>query len=387
MADRMAQLRLSGKQAFIEKLKAAGAVSDEAEACWQLFGSAEEALPFLNTADDGRRGYKSPWQEYYSLKYSRFYYCNDAIGFNSWDMPPPMQLAEWMVDTGLYGVDVTAARDVYSTLRTVLDASWHRAGALWAGVALLHKLVGNVAGCGNTVAKYRMVKLDNPKLREAAFSLPGAEVLLQRAGFSKFAQSLIFPDPPKELAGGADEGARRAHTAKTDEHVRAVRTACMYEAKLQQLSSRKGFTGSAKEVDDTASGSGAGSKHSGKPGFKYQKDIIECSLCAHPINDGTDRLRIKAHDTPRGEFRYECGTCEKFNLCEGCWDRHASGGAQLHDAGHQFRTIHPHESQHGLHAGTSGTDDASNPWGRASGAPAGRALDRLAERHGIRDWL
>jgi hypothetical protein len=58
-------------------------------------------------------------------------------------------------------------------------------------------------------------------------------------------------------------------TLAQDEHARTVSTACVYEAKLAQLTSRKGFTGSAKEVDDTASGSGAGSKHTGKPGFKW----------------------------------------------------------------------------------------------------------------------
>ena len=26
-------------------------------------------------------------------------------------------------------------------------------------------------------------------------------------------------------------------------------------------------------------------------------------MCAHPINDGTDRLRTKSHDCPKGELR------------------------------------------------------------------------------------
>lgn len=36
---------------------------------------------------------------------------------------------------------------------------------------------------------------------------------------------------------------------------------------------------------------------------RYQQVIYECSLCAHPINDGTDRLRTKSHDCPKGELR------------------------------------------------------------------------------------
>lgn len=37
------------------------------------------------------------------------------------------------------------------------DASWHRVDALWEGVALMSRLVGNVAGCSNSVEKYRCV--------------------------------------------------------------------------------------------------------------------------------------------------------------------------------------------------------------------------------------
>ena len=35
------------------------------------------------------------------------------------------------------------------------DASWHRVDELWEGLSLMARLVGNVAGCGNTVDKYR----------------------------------------------------------------------------------------------------------------------------------------------------------------------------------------------------------------------------------------
>ena len=38
----MQQLRLAGKPAFVQRLLDAGAQQDEAQACWELFSSAEE---------------------------------------------------------------------------------------------------------------------------------------------------------------------------------------------------------------------------------------------------------------------------------------------------------------------------------------------------------
>jgi hypothetical protein len=35
-------------------------------------------------------------------------------------MAPEMQLAEWILDTGLYGCDVVTARDVYVTLKKMM---------------------------------------------------------------------------------------------------------------------------------------------------------------------------------------------------------------------------------------------------------------------------
>ena len=32
----------------------------------------------------------------YSKRYKRYYYCNDAIGFNSWDMPKKVHLIGWI---------------------------------------------------------------------------------------------------------------------------------------------------------------------------------------------------------------------------------------------------------------------------------------------------
>ncbi len=99
VADRIAQLRLAGKESFKKRLVDAGAQEVEAEACWALFSSVEQvsevtrslgqeregkicmhaasteacmhapnmhvpqALPYITSGDDGRRGYKNPWQE------------------------------------------------------------------------------------------------------------------------------------------------------------------------------------------------------------------------------------------------------------------------------------------------------------------------------------
>lgn len=54
---------------------------------------------------------------------------------------------------------------------------------------------------------------------------------------------------------------------------------------------------------------------------RYQREIFECSVCSHPINDGSERLFSRRHDAPKGEFRYECDQCQTFNLCEQCWDK------------------------------------------------------------------
>ena len=40
-------------------------------------------------------------------------------------------------------------------IKHMLDANWHRPDALWEAVGTLAKIIGNVAGCGNSVEKYR----------------------------------------------------------------------------------------------------------------------------------------------------------------------------------------------------------------------------------------
>ncbi len=39
------------------------------------------------------------------------------------------------------------------------------------------------------------------------------------------------------------------------------------------------------------------------PGFRYQTVIHHCTLCDHPINDGSERLFTGSYDSPKGECR------------------------------------------------------------------------------------
>jgi hypothetical protein len=119
---------------------------------------------------------------------------------------------------------------------------------------------------------------------------------------------------------------------------------------------------------------------------RYQQVVHECSLCSHPINDGSERLWTGRHEAPHGEYRFECGTCQGFNLCQSCWDKHQAqlqqGGPGLHDAAHVFEHHGPQMSRHGASASRQAT--ANNPWGNAfTGGSVGRARERLKERTGM----
>jgi hypothetical protein len=90
--------------------------------------------------------------------------------------------------------------------------------------------------------------------------------------------------------------------------------------------------------------------------------------------------------SPLHACRYQCGTCETFNLCQGCWDRHQQalqqGRLGLHDAGHSFEARGPQMSRHGAWAAAN--QSAGNPWGNAmTGGSVGRARDRLRDRTGM----
>jgi hypothetical protein len=120
--------------------------------------------------------------------------------------------------------------------------------------------------------------------------------------------------------------------------------------------------------------------------------------------------------------RYLCTTCEaagtNFNLCERCWDRHqeqqqqqqrrqqaqpasssvAGGGssreasAAVHNVRHAFQHIGPRMTRHNDYYNNRGSEagsDPANPWGRPrnGGASLQRALQRLGDRYGVRQWM
>mmetsp|Transcript_19998 Transcript_19998/g.50749 ORF Transcript_19998/g.50749 Transcript_19998/m.50749 type:complete len:362 (-) Transcript_19998:94-1179(-) len=349
------------------KLLEQGVNAQLADACSQLFNSVLESQQYLGSAADGANAYKLAWKEYYSKKHQRFYYVNEGNGDNGWHVPPPVAFKEWLVDSELFGVDVTVARTVFRQLSFMFDTHWAVPDALWECLGLLSKLIGNVTGCNNTVDKYRTVKADNPKIRDKVLALEGAKEILTTAGFRR--QGAGTAAERYEFPGSAGEG--------------LLRTATLTASRLGQLVDRRGMTGNAIAVNDDSPESGNSaprqSKHSGKPGFRYQTEIYECSECAHPINDGSERLWTRNHDSPKGEFRYACQGCD-HHLCERCWDR-LQAGHITHTQGHTFKTCFPKESRHGVVSNES----ENNPWGvqLGQGASASRALQRLYERYGV----
>ncbi|KAF5840730.1 hypothetical protein DUNSADRAFT_15826 [Dunaliella salina] len=293
-------------------------------------------------------------------------------------------------------------------MQELLHDSWAAPGPLWQGVALLARLVRNVVACSNGVDKYRRIKASNQKVKDEILSLPGASCVIVEAGFLQTRDGsgdFLFPSPG---ATGEQESLKRAS---------------LVAAKLQQLVDKRGFTGMATEVDDTE-GNTKMNKWTGKPGFMYQQDIYECSVCASPINDGSERLFTRKWDAPHGQFRYHCQQCEgDFNLCEACWDVFqatrerkaekllspaAPDGSQsdhisaaigsmsiqppastansnfrpmelYHDPTHVFQAIHPRTVRHNY----PGHESASNPWGVSMPPISSRARERLRERTGL----
>ncbi len=132
-------------QRLLSTLRQRGVPEDVAAACGVLFSSEAEALEHVGTSADVGNGFKQPWKgaavqqaagarelgpprrltsapaqslptgraEYYSLRWHRMYYVNDVTGANQWDMPKPLQLQQWVLDAGLYSVDVALARTLF----------------------------------------------------------------------------------------------------------------------------------------------------------------------------------------------------------------------------------------------------------------------------------
>ncbi|EFJ40841.1 hypothetical protein VOLCADRAFT_119836 [Volvox carteri f. nagariensis] len=296
-------------------LIAKGINADVAKACSLLFGSYEEALPFIDPPV-----LPGDIKEYYSLKYHRYYYHCSTTDITTWELPPQLQLSEWLLDASTTGMDVRQCRKLLSAVLRAVQTNAHKGESLWTALTLLGRLTGNIVGCGNTVEKYRTVRTSNPKIREALDVVPGAEAVLLAAGFRHGgSDTLAFPPP-------GDEGG-------------AMRALMAVNAKLHQLISRK------------------------------------------VGRDGSDRLVTRKHDAPRGEFRYECELCPGYNLCEACWDQFMSDTlSPAHARDHPFHTHHPKASQHNLRSNVSD----SNPWGvLVAGGSAARARERLKQRTGL----
>ncbi|MEW5317840.1 MAG: hypothetical protein WDW38_009105 [Sanguina aurantia] len=226
-----------------------------------------------------------------------------------------------------------------------------------------------ITQCGNTVAKFRTIKTDNPIILSKVLSIPHMHELLTLAGFDSGGPVLQYPD---------------------EADAETLRVAAMIAAKALQLSGGRGFSGCATAVDDIiGSGSSSGddvssvnastARHCSSPGFRFQTEIHECGNCRAPINDGSERLFSGLHDAPKGQFRYECSGCSGYSLCEKCWDRRTAG-EMFHAPDHTFRTHHPRASRHFMF----GTETEANPWGQFSGgAISGRSRQRLTERTGL----
>ncbi|PNH01715.1 hypothetical protein TSOC_012373 [Tetrabaena socialis] len=219
-----------------------------------------------------------------------------------------LQLSEWLLDAAVSGLDLATCRKLLSAVMWAVESNAWKGAAVWQAVAVLARLTANIVDCSNSLDKYRTVRKSNPKVREALAVLDGGEAVLLTAGF----------EAPRRT-GGAGAGAEAEALCFPEADAPRLQRLALVNAKLQQLVAYKGFTGLARECDDT--GGSTRSRHASAPGFRYQQDIFECSCCSRPINDGSDRLITKKHDAPHGEFRYECESCPGYHLCEGCWDR------------------------------------------------------------------
>ena len=118
-------------------------------------------------------------------------------------------------------------------------------------LSTLTKLVCNVADCGNSVERYRSVKVGNPRFAEAVWDVPGASQILLLVGFKLQGGELA-------VAADATLGPLQAAAAR-----------------LRRLADRKGHSGAAVEVKADGDGEGGSgrppSPFYNTPGFRYQE--------------------------------------------------------------------------------------------------------------------
>jgi len=353
-----------------EELHAEGLDRAVAEQVASACHSREEALELarLIQQDSGQSSQKGGWREWFSVKEQRYYYAHGETGAsNGWEPPLLFSFRDWVLDAEIYGIPLSQARRCFDAAQSMLSAQPFLGGGKQTmaqqSITLLVKCIGNVVDCDNSIDRYRTLRTDNPKVASSIVGVPGALEVLKAAGFivDPVAHTIHFP-PDRPL-----------HSAR------------VVLARLRRLSESKGHSGDATTNNDLQDGSASGggnpqaSPFAGQPGFRYQTHIYQCGCCERPIPDGSERLWTRQHSSPRGEFRYECMSCESFNLCETCWDRLAEAPG-MHDTSHAFSAHHPVLTRHNNNSDASDT----NPWGvrRGDGAARARAHNRLMERTG-----
>jgi hypothetical protein len=201
---------------------------------------------------------------------------------------------------------------------------------------VLAKLVGNVAACNNSQAKFRLLKTSNPKLKEAIWNIPGAQDILYLLGWRPqvvgvlksqlqlLQQMHLSQRQQQQQQGGQHQRQQQLQQQQQeewclleglpdDEEVMVLPSAApltlirAVAARLERLATKKGHTGQAVAVNPDGLGQGDSGRppsgYYGKPGFKYQEQIWHCSVCDKPINDGSERLWTGKADAPRGEYR------------------------------------------------------------------------------------
>ena len=116
--------------------------------------------------------------------------------------------------------------------------------------------MGNVADCGNSVERYRSVKVANPRFAEAVWDVPGASQILLLVGWKLQGGALA-------VGAGAALGPLQAAAAR-----------------LRRLADFKGHSGAATAVkadgngEDGEGGSGRpASPFYNSPGFRYQEQV------------------------------------------------------------------------------------------------------------------
>jgi hypothetical protein len=273
-------------EAITARLVALGVGSDLAAAAASVAGSVDEALLLLGRGPDGTP--EDPplkaWKEGFCEENQRYYYFTPAA--SQWDAPLALRFQEWSLDSTLYGISVRAARDVYQRCDAL--AARHSAAVARAALSTLATLLDNVAGCDNSVERFRTVRTSNPKFKSAVWDVAGGPELLRIAGFRNQGGAVVW-DP------GAALGPLRAAAARG-----------------RRLADGKGHTGAAEFLPAGRGGGGAARPPSplyGTPGFEHQERIYHCSCCDHPINDGSAKVWTGRHDAPRGEYRSFCETC------------------------------------------------------------------------------